>query len=399
MKKPNYQIGVGGNFIGVAARKYVDDVLTSNRLSYGKYTQKLEEKFARLHNRKFAIFCNSGTSALQVAVHALKEYYGWKSGDEVLVPAVTFIATSNVILQNNLKPVFVDVDKDYYEIDPKKIEEKITPKTRAIMPVHLFGQPCDMDPILRIAKKHNLKVIEDSCETMFVKYKGEPTGSWGDIACFSTYVAHLLVTGVGGFALTNDSDLAVLLKSLFNHGRDSIYLSIDDDKTTDPRKLFKIANRRFNFIHIGYSYRATEMEAAIGLSGLTDKDKMLKKRRQNAAYLTAGLKKFKDLQLPQIRPQTEHAFMMYPLVIKKDSKIKRDRLIYFLEKENIETRYLMPLLSQPIYKKLFGNIEENYPVAKWIDKNGFYIGCHQELKKSDLDYVIYTFEKFFQTKS
>jgi len=398
MKKPKYQIGVGGTFIGASARRYVNDVLTSNRLSYGKYTQRLEEKFARLHNRKFAIFCNSGTSALQVAVHALKEYYGWKSGDEVLVPAVTFIATSNVILQNNLKPVFVDVDKDYYEIDPKKIEEKITPKTRAIMPVHLFGQPCDMDPILRIAKKHNLKVIEDSCETMFVKYKGEPTGSWGDIACFSTYVAHLLVTGVGGFALTNDSDLAVLLKSLFNHGRDSIYLSIDDDKTTDPRKLFKIANRRFNFIHIGYSYRATEMEAAIGLSGLTDKDKMLKKRRQNAAYLTAGLKKFKDLQLPQIRPQTEHAFMMYPLVIKKDSKIKRDRLIYFLEKENIETRYLMPLLSQPIYKKLFGNIEENYPVAKWIDKNGFYIGCHQELKRSDLDYVIYTFEKFFQKK-
>ena len=399
MKKPKYQIGVGGTFIGASARRYVNDVLTSNRLSYGKYTQRLEEKFARLHNRKFAIFCNSGTSALQVAVHALKEYYGWKSGDEVLVPAITFIATSNVILQNNLKPVFVDVDKDYYEIDPKKIEEKITSKTRAIMPVHLFGQPCDMDPILRIAKKHNLKVIEDSCETMFVKYKGEPTGSWGDIACFSTYVAHLLVTGVGGFALTNDSDLAVLLKSLFNHGRDSIYLSIDDDKTTDPRKLFKIANRRFNFIHIGYSYRATEMEAAIGLSGLTDKDKMLKKRRQNAAYLTAGLKKFKDLQLPQIRPQTEHAFMMYPLVIKKDSKIKRDRLIYFLEKENIETRYLMPLLSQPIYKKLFGNIEKNYPVAKWIDKNGFYIGCHQELKKSDLDYVIYTFEKFFQTKS
>ena len=399
MKKPNYQIGVGGTFIGVAARKYVDDVLTSNRLSYGKYTQKLEEKFARLHNRKFAIFCNSGTSALQVAVHALKEYYGWKSGDEVLVPAITFIATSNVILQNNLKPVFVDVDKDYYEIDPKKIEEKITPKTRAIMPVHLFGQPCDMDPILRIAKKHNLKVIEDSCETMFVKYKGEPTGSWGDIACFSTYVAHLLVTGVGGFALTNDPDLAVLLKSLFNHGRDNIYLSIDDDKTSDPKKLFKIANRRFNFIHIGYSYRATEMEAALGLAGLEQKDNMLIKRQENARYLTTHLKKFEnDLQLPKIRPQTEHAFMMYPLVIKKDSKIKRDRLIYFLEKENIETRYLMPLLSQPIYKKLFGNIEENYPVAKWIDKNGFYIGCHQELKRSDLDYVIYTFEKFFQKK-
>ncbi len=399
MKKPKYQIGVGGTFIGASARRYVNDVLTSNRLSYGKYTQKLEEKFARLHNRKFAIFCNSGTSALQVAVHALKEYYGWKSGDEVLVPAITFIATSNVVLANNLKPVFVDVEKDYYEIDPTKIEEKITSKTRAIMPVHLFGQPCDMEPILKIAEKHNLKVIEDSCETMFVKYKGEPTGSWGDIACFSTYVAHLLVTGVGGFALTNDPDLAVLLKSLFNHGRDNIYLSIDDDKTSDPKKLFKIANRRFNFIHIGYSYRATEMEAALGLVGLEQKNIMLKKRQENARYLTIHLKKFEnDLQLPKIRSRTEHAFMMYPIVIRKNSKIKRDDLIYFLEKERIETRYLMPLLSQPIYKKLFGNIEKDYPVAKWIDSNGFYIGCHQELKKSDLDYVVYTFEKFFEKK-
>ena len=151
MKKPKYQIGVGGTFIGASARRYVNDVLTSNRLSYGKYTQRLEEKFARLHNRKFAIFCNSGTSALQVAVHALKEYYGWKSGDEVLVPAITFIATSNVILQNNLKPVFVDVDKDYYEIDPKKIVN--------VIDTEFLGKIEQLPPI-RSAVKRQLRTRE-----------------------------------------------------------------------------------------------------------------------------------------------------------------------------------------------------------------------------------------------
>jgi perosamine synthetase len=397
MKNQRRQIGVGGTFISNTAKKYVNQVLDSNRLSYGPFTQKFEAEFARLHDRKYALFCNSGTSALQVGLHALKEKYGWKDGAEVLVPAITFIASSNVILQNNLKPVFVEIDPDYYEMDPEKIESKITKKTVAMMPVHLFGQPCDMDPIMKIAKKHKLKVIEDSCETMFVSYKGKPTGSWGDVACFSTYVAHLIVTGVGGLTLTNDNDLAVLIKSLYNHGRDSIYISIDDDKTKDKKKLFSIVERRFSFVHVGYSYRGTEMEGALGVAMLQTKDAMLKKRQKNAQLLTRGLKKYEQyLQLPKIRPETEHAFMMYPLVVKKDAPFSREDLIFFLEEVGIETRNLMPLLSQPIYKKLFGNIEKDYPVARWVDRNGFYIGCHQEITSADVRFMLDRFDQFFQ---
>ena len=138
---------------------------------------------------------------------------------EIIVPAVTFVATSNVVIDQDLEPVFCDIDRRTYNIDPNLIEDLITDRTRAIMPVHLMGLPCDMDPIMQIAKRYDLRVIEDSCETMFVCYKNQPVGSFGDIACFSTYMGHLLPTGVGGFAVTSDREIAVILKSLFNPGR------------------------------------------------------------------------------------------------------------------------------------------------------------------------------------
>src|SRR3989344_2753723 len=208
MKKIKRQIGFGGAIITPFAKRLVNQVLDSGRLSYGSFWRKFEEDFAELSQRKFAISANSGTSALQVTIHALKEIDGWKDGDEILVPAITFIASSNVVLQNNLVPVFVDVDPRMYHIDHKKIEEKITKKTRAIMPVHLFGISCDMEPILMLAKKYKLRIIEDSCEAMGVKHRGHPVGSLGDVACFSTYMAHLVTTGVGGFATTNDPKIA-----------------------------------------------------------------------------------------------------------------------------------------------------------------------------------------------
>ncbi len=390
------QLGVGDATIGELEKQYVLDTLNKGRLSYGHYMASFEREFARWHDRKYAVFCNSGTSSLEVALHALKEKYGWPERDEVLVPAVTFIASSNVILHNRLWPVFVDIDPIYFEIDPTKIEAHITPRTRAIMPVHLFGQACDMDAILNIAREYGLRVIEDSCEAMFVRHKGRPVGSWGDVACFSTYVAHLIVTGVGGLAATNDDDLAVLIRSLINHGRDGIYLSPDADKTDDPRKLWEIVDRRFSFVHLGHSYRATEMEAALGLAQLRRKNEIIGAHQRNAAYLTHGLRRYEEhLQLPAIRPETEHAFMMYPLVI-RTPRIERDDLVRFLEGHKIETRYLMPLLNQPVYRRIFGDIEARYPVARHVIRRGFYIGCHQGFTVEDLDYILETFELFFR---
>ena len=398
-KKVAKFIGVGYPSIGLKEKEYILDTLKKNRLSYGAYTAEFEKKFAQHHQRKFAIFCNSGTSALQAGLHALKIKHNWKDNDEVIVPALTFVASVNVILQNRLKPVFVDVESNYYGIDPQKIEEKISKKTKAIMPVHLFGLPCDMNPIIKIAKKYNLSVIEDSCETMFARYRGNSVGSWGEVSCFSTYAAHLLVTGVGGFATTNDPDLAVIIKSLFNHGRDGIYTTLEDTLLArgKPGQLKQIVTRRFNFIYQGYSYRATELEGAIGLAQIERWKEIIGGHQKNAVYLTYRLKAFSEyFQLPAVRPGATHAFMMYPLVIKAPKKVDREQLIMFLEKNMIETRYLLPLLNQPVYTRLWGNLEKQYPVAKYIYNNGFYIGCHQDLTRSDLNYVVSKFEEYLK---
>lgn len=385
MKKKH--IAIADLKISKKAKKYVLEALNKNRLSYGPFTEKFEKEFARIHRRKYAIVTNSGTSALQVALHALKETYSWDDGDEVLVPAITFIASSNSVIHNNLKPVFVDVEKDYYCIDPRKIEEKITSKTRAIMPVHLFGQSADMKPILKIAKKHNLKIIEDSCETMFVKYDRDPVGSLGDVAVFSTYVAHIIVTGVGGIVTTNDEQLAVMMKSLMFHGRDNIYLKIEDDDTSNKIRLNSLIERRFQFEHAGYSFRLTEMEGALGLAELENRQAIIKRRQAVGKSMTTALNKFsKFFQLPKVRTNGEHIYMLYPIVI-LDERIEKEEFLLFLEENGVETRLFMPLLSQPIYKKIFGDIENKFPVAKRLVENGFIIGSHPYLSVSDIKYV------------
>ncbi len=391
------QIGVGSVRLTPKAKGYLRQVLADNRLSYGPFSQRFEHRFAKVHDCKYAIFVNSGTSALQLAVAALKEKYHWPDGDEVIVPALTFVASSNVILKNNLRPLFVDVDKHYYNIDPTKIEAALTPKTRAIMVVHLFGQPAEMDKIMEIAQRHNLQIIEDSCETMFARYDRKSVGSFGEISCFSTYACHIICTGVGGLAATNNPELAILIRSLANHGRDAIYTSIDDDRTDDVQKLGMIMDRRFNFIRLGYSYRVTEMEAALGLAQVEEIDGNIQRRRKNAEYLKRHLRRWKEhLQLPETMPKAEHSFMMFPLVIVNPA-IKRHDLTLFLEKNNIETREMLPLTNQPYNKQIFGqDLEEKYPVAKFINENGFYIGCHPGLSRKELQYIVNKFEGFFR---
>jgi perosamine synthetase len=394
MKKRH--LAIADLIITPKAKKYVNQVLDSNRLSYGPMTHKFESEFAKTHHRKFAIVCNSGTSGLQVAVHALKETYGWEDGDEVLIPAITFIASSNVVLHNNLKPVFVDVEPDHYCIDPEKIEEKITTKTKAIMPVHLYGQSAAMKPIIRLAKKHNLKIIEDACEVMFVNYNQKPVGSLGDISVFSTYIAHVIVTGVGGIVTTNDESLATMMKSLMFHGRDNIYLKIEDDDTKDKLKLTSLIERRFQFLHVGYSYRITEMESALGLAELERKNQIITARKGVGKKITKALSDFSEFfQLPQEREAGEHIYMLYPIVI-KDNRIDKNDFLLYLEKNGVETRLFMPLLNQPIYKKIFGDIEKNYPVAKNLVDRGFLIGSHPHLTQADINYLRHLFKKYLR---
>jgi len=387
----NFEIGVGTVTISERAKNYMNEVLETKRLSYGPFSRKFEQEFAKTHSCKFGIFMNSGTSALHIAVACLKERYNWKEEDEVIVPAITFIATSNVLIHNNLKPIFVDVEKETYNLDPKQLRQKITKKTVAIMPVHCFGLPCDMDPIREIAKEYNLRIIEDSCETMFVSYKGKSVGSLSDISCFSTYACHLITTGVGGFCLTNDPENAIILRSLANHGRDNIYISMDDDKGKTGEELKEIVTRRFNFIRLGHSFRGTEMEAALGLAQLEEHQEMIKKRKENAEKLTISLKELEEkgiIQLPKIPEDRQHAFMMFP----------KERIVNYLEEMDIETRDMLPLINQPIYQQRFALKEGMFPIAEWINKNGFYIGCHQDISDEELNYIIETLKDFFKNE-
>lgn len=387
-------IGVGDLRLGPRERRYLAQVVASNRLSYGDFSERFERLFGKLHQCKHAIFCSSGTAALHLAVAALREKYGWKDGDEVIVPAVTFVATSNVLLHHRLKPVFVDVDPRTYNIDPRLIERRITRRTRAIIPVHLMGLPSDMREILEIASRNDLSVVEDSCETMFASYRGRKVGSFGDIGCFSTYVAHYIVAGIGGFATTNDPELALALRSLMNHGRDNIYTRIDDDESVSRKRLFEIVARRFSFVRLGYNYRATELEAAIGLAQLENYQAIVAKRVRNAMRLMQGLSDLSDrLQPPTVPGDREHVFMLFPLVVRSGSK---RNLVNYLEDRGIETRDLLPLLSQPVYRRLFGRVGKEYPVARWLNRSGFYVGCHQYLTNDDIDYMIDTIQDYFR---
>ena len=390
-------LGVGCLTLPPNAKKYINQALDSKRLSYGPFLRRFEAKFSAAHGNRFGIMVNSGTSALRIAMACLKETERWKAGDEVIVPAVTFVATANVVLDHGLKPVFIDVDPRTYNIDPKKIETKITRRTRAIIPVHLFGQPAEMEPILKLAKKHKLKIIEDSCESMFVNYRGKRVGSFGDIACFSTYIAHLIVTGVGGIAVTNNKKYAEILRSLANHGRDGIYLSIDDSRGKTGRKLQEVIARRFKFIRPGYSFRLTEMEGALGCAQLEVASKILAKRKANAQYLIKKLRPLqKFLQLPYHPPYSQHAFMMFPLVIKPGCEFGKSELVNYLENQGIGTRDMLPLINQPFYRQRFKIKQSDFPVADWINHNGFYIGCHQEMGKPELNFIVKIFNRFFK---
>lgn len=376
------RVTLGTYFTSDAIRAAVNSVLDSGRLSYGEVSRLYETSFAKMHECQYGVVSNSGTSSLVVALQAMKELYGWHDGDEVIVPALTFVATVNAVLHNNLKPVLVDVNPLTFNIDPDIIEQAITTKTRCIIPVHLFGRPAEMFYIREIAYLNGLKILEDSCETIGTSTGGKSVGSWGDIGCFSTYAAHHLVTGVGGMATTNDEDLAEIMRSLVNHGIDLSELPMG--REYDPSWL----SRKFRFTRVGHSFRITELEAAIGVTQLSGIPKSIERRQQNAMYLTNKLMGVTSKMFLPV-PHHNHTWMVYPLVLVGDIKWP---LMNFLNKHGIECREMVPLTNQPCY-----NFKEwEYPVADHINQSGFYIGIHQDLTEYQLDYVTDVFVDWFE---
>lgn len=372
-------------------RELIARVLDSGQVSYGPLCQEFERRFAEMHESRYAILSNSGTSALQVALQALKEIHLWNDGDTVIVPATTFVATANIVLHNRMIPTFVDVDPLTYNIDTALIERAITDRTRAIIPVHLFGQPANMLRVNEIAQAHKLKVIEDSCEAMFVRHNGAMVGALGDIGCFSTYVAHLLVTGVGGISTTSNPDYAARMRSLVNHGLELSHLNPDENFAPRPTP-----GRRFKFSSVGHSYRITELEAALGLAQLDGVNTMLDDRRHNASHLTLGLRQINrkyhaGLQLPEVSEGNECAWMMYPILLPIGQS--KEPLMAHLLAAGVECRDMLPLINQPAYKRRV--FPSDYPISQWLIESGFYVGCHQNLTPDDIQYVIDSIAEFY----
>lgn len=381
-------------------RELVNLALDNGRVSYGPISKQFEEKFADIHQVKHAILSASGTDALRAGLHALKIYYDWPDGAEVIVPATTFVATVNIVTQIGLKPVFVDVDDRFYCMDQSLVEDALTENTVAILPVNLLGQAADLSGLDVIAENNGIVMMEDSAEAMFINHLEWPVGSWGEVAGFSLYMAHLIASGVGGVTTTDNTDIAEIVRSLLNHGREPMYISIDDDDGLKGDALRTMVENRFRFIYPGYSSRITELQAAIALPQLHNYKEMLARRQAVASQLTAGLSKHARLQLPAEREPGEHSFMMYG--IRMAGHEPKMPLVMHLEENGIETRDILPLLGQPIFEDWYDyasggkpSVWQAFPVSASLVHSGFYIGCHPGITEDDVAYVCEVVDDFF----
>lgn len=400
MKNNKLKYPFGTITITEKTKSLINEILSTKKISQGKYVREFEQKFAKLVGSKYAVAVSSGTDADALALAVLYDY-GAKRGDEVIIPALSFVATGNAVLQAGFIPKFVDIKRATLNIDPEKIEEAITPKTVAIMPVHLMGKPAPMDEMLEIAKKYKLFVIEDAAEAQGAVYKGKNVGTIGDMSAFSLYIAHIISTGEGGIITTNNETFAEILRSLRAHGRackcETCILSSSQQYCS---KRFKYnTDIRFIFERIGFSSKMNELEAAIGLGYLEIYDEIYKTRMENLRYLMEKFKKFEEffytLQQENYELLAPYAF---PIVLKENVKFSRDEFVSYLEKNGVETRSLfqsMPTECQGF--RFLGYKLGDFPEAEYVSRNGFHIGIHQDITKIEIDYFVNVVERFLLT--
>lgn len=371
------RINFGDLVIGDVAKDRIKKALDKNWVTEGTNVKEFEEKFAKQFGYKHAIATSSGTDACIAALASLYEFDA-KRGDEIIVPATTFVATANAVLAAGFTPKFVDIELETLNINPNKIEEEITDKTRAIMPVHLMGKPCEMDTILKIAKKHDLKVVEDSCEAHGAKYRGKYIGTIGDMGVFSFYVAHLVICGEGGMVVTDDDEIADVIRSVKTHGRPtgSIY---------------------FDFQRFGLNLRMNDLTAAIGIEGMEQFEETFNKRKDNIYSLSELTKELTDylhfIKEEDYEIVCPHAF---PVVL-KDPKYNRNKLYQYLESKGIQCKTLFG--SLPTQHKAFeflGYKKGDFPVAEYVGENSLHFGIHQYLNDNDLVYISKVLKEYFR---
>ncbi len=359
-------IPIANPIIEEEEKSLVNEVMDSGMLVMGKYVKKFEEKFAKYSETDFGIATSSGTTALDVALKSLNI----EENDKIITTPFTFIASSNSILYSKADPIFADVKEDSFNIDPDSIKRLLNeyPDTKALLIVHLFGQPCDMDEIIKIVNQHNLLLIEDSAQAHGATYNDQKVGSFGDVSAFSFYPTKNMTTGEGGMVLTDQVEIMKKARLLVNHG----------------------STQKYHHDILGYNYRMTNISAAIGLVQFKKLDEYNKRRKKNAQKLTQGLVDLDWLKTPAVLENREHVFHQY--TIKTDY---RDELLQYLKENGIGygIHYPLPTYEQNLYQKL-GYKDITCPVTERLCDQVVSLPVHPALSEKNLNYIIDKLRKF-----
>ena len=358
-------IPVNEPLIGEREKEYVIECLETGWISSdGRFNREFEEKWADYCGMKYGVAVSNGTVALEIAITSLN----LKAGDEVILPSFTIISCAQAITKANAVPVLVDCDPETWCMDVSQVESRITPRTRAIMPVHIYGHPVDMDPILELARQHNLVVIEDAAEAHGAEYKGCKCGGMGDLNCFSFYANKIITTGEGGMVLTNDEEQVEHLRSL--------------------RNLCFRKERRFYHTALGNNFRLTNIQAAIGLAQVERIEHSIQQKRWMAFAYTEQLKTIEMLSLPVERPWAKNVYWMYGLVLNPSSGMDAVEFARRLAEEGVMTRpFFLGMHEQPVFHDMGLFHGEHYPVTEQISRRGVYLPSGLTLRQDHVDRV------------
>lgn len=348
--------------IGRPEIRAVEQALKSGNLRAGRVTEEFEAAFAASVGARHAIAVTSGTSALYLACHALL-----RPGDEVIVPDFTFVATAAMVAAVDARPVFADVNPKNFTLDTAEVERLITPRTRALIPVHLYGQPADISGLARLARRHKLKIIWDAAQAHGAQFSGRDVGSFPDAVCYSFYPTKNMTTGEGGMITTSNSSLAAELRLLRSHGESG----------------------RYRHVRLGFNFRTTDIASAIGFHQLARLPKAVRARQKNARILTKGLAGIPGLQTPELGSGTSHAFSLFTICVDaRRAGISRDELARALRLRGIQSavHYPLPLHRQPVFRG-YGR-DRDFPVSSRLAKTVLSLPIHPGVGEGDLRYIV-----------
>ncbi len=399
-------VPVSGRVFDASELKFLVEAGLDFWLTTGRFAAKFECDFARFFNLRYAMLVNSGSSANLLAVSSLTSPSlgdrALKPGDEVLTVAAGFPTTVNAILQNQLTPVFLDVDVPTYNVDVSQLEAALSEKTRAIILAHTLGNPFDLARVSAFAKAHDLWLVEDCCDAVGACYQGKPVGTFGDLATVSFYPAHHITMGEGGCVLTNSSLLKKLVESFRDWGRDC-WCDTGHDNTCGKRVDWQLGSlpqgydHKYTYSHVGYNLKATDMQAAVGLAQLEKLQHFIESRHKNFEYLCAGLE---DLQeffiMPQATEGSQPSWFGFPLAVRPETGLERRALLRWLDERKIGTRLLFGgnLTRQPAYQNTHFRVAGSLANSDFVMDQVFWVGVYPGLSREMLQYVVESLHEY-----